>query len=209
MYTLVNNLSITFVVCLHTYSLQMKDRIILLIKAKNLTAAQFADQIGVQKSSISHIISGRNNASLDFIQKILLSYPEVNMDWLLFGKGPIFKGPETIVNSSSDKTLNNVSLPVSVPVDLFSEIVPGKSPDFRKENNFIPEQVSEEIIPKDAIIEKPVIVEPENKNPVSDIPHQKQETETGKFFHSNHSTKTIVKIVEFYSDSTFREYFPG
>ena len=50
----------------------MKDRIILLIKAKNLTAAQFADEIGVQKSSISHIISGRNNASLDFVQKILL-----------------------------------------------------------------------------------------------------------------------------------------
>ncbi|MEI8046395.1 MAG: helix-turn-helix transcriptional regulator [Bacteroidota bacterium] len=186
----------------------MKDRIILLIKAKNLTAAQFADQIGVQKSSISHIISGRNNASLDFIQKILLTYPEVNMDWLLFGKGPIFKGSETIVNANSDKTLSSVSPPVSAPVDLFSEFVPGTSPDFRKENNFIPEQTSDESIPKDTIIEKTVLAEPENKNPVSDIPHQKQETETGNFFHSNHSTKTIVKIVEFYSDNTFREYYP-
>ena len=134
----------------------MKDRIILLIKAKNLTAAQFADQIGVQKSSISHIISGRNNASLDFIQKILLTYPEVNMDWLLFGKGPIFKGSETIVNANSDKTLSSVSPPVSAPVDLFSEFVPGTSPDFRKENNFIPEQTSDESIPKDTIIEKTV-----------------------------------------------------
>lgn len=65
----------------------MVDRITLLLKARNISASQFADEIGVQRSSISHVLSGRNKPSLDFIQKILVKYPEINPDWLLFGKG--------------------------------------------------------------------------------------------------------------------------
>ena len=64
----------------------MIDRISLLIKAKNLSAAQFADEIGVQRSSISHLMSGRNKPSLDLIQKTLQKFPEISSEWLLFGK---------------------------------------------------------------------------------------------------------------------------
>ena len=51
------------------------------------SAASFAENIGVQRSSISHILSGRNKPSLDFILKILASFPEVELYWLLNGKG--------------------------------------------------------------------------------------------------------------------------
>lgn len=51
------------------------------------TASSFAEKIGVQRSSISHILSGRNKPSLDFVMKILHSYPEVELYWLLNGKG--------------------------------------------------------------------------------------------------------------------------
>ncbi len=51
------------------------------------TASSFAEKIGVQRSSISHILSGRNNPSLDFVLKILSIYPEVELYWLLNGKG--------------------------------------------------------------------------------------------------------------------------
>lgn len=51
------------------------------------TASSFAEKIGVQRSSISHILSGRNKPSLDFVMKILHSYPEVELYWLLKGKG--------------------------------------------------------------------------------------------------------------------------
>jgi len=51
------------------------------------TSSSFAEKIGVQRSSISHILSGRNKPSLDFVLKILSSYPEVEMYWLLNGKG--------------------------------------------------------------------------------------------------------------------------
>lgn len=51
------------------------------------TASSFAEKIEVQRSSISHILSGRNKPSLDFILKVLNSYPEVELYWLLNGKG--------------------------------------------------------------------------------------------------------------------------
>ena len=186
----------------------MKDRIILLIKAKNLTAAQFADEIGVQKSSISHILSGRNNASLDFIQKVLLCFPEVSMEWLMFGKGPIFKNPDTVVNVNNDGQLNEVSPQISSHVDLFSQLVPEKSVDFRKEIDLSPEsshdentkQTDTENLSKFNLIE--------NKESSEEAYGGKPEIKKVISGNKNSSTKTILKIVEIYSDNTFREYFP-
>lgn len=57
------------------------------------TASSFAEKIGVQRSSISHILSGRNKPSLDFVMKVLHSYPEVDLYWLMNGKGQF---PKTI-----------------------------------------------------------------------------------------------------------------
>lgn len=51
------------------------------------SASSFSEKIGVQRSSISHILSGRNKPSLDFVLKILSTYPEVELYWLLNGKG--------------------------------------------------------------------------------------------------------------------------
>lgn len=62
-------------------------RLELLLDYYNLNASSFADQIGVQRSSISHLLSGRNKPSLDFILKILEVFPEVDLYWILNGKG--------------------------------------------------------------------------------------------------------------------------
>lgn len=70
----------------------MKDRIVQFLKTENKSSAQFAEEIGVQPSGISHIISGRNNPSLDFIIKMLERYKFLSADWLLFGKGQMYKG---------------------------------------------------------------------------------------------------------------------
>lgn len=68
------------------------------------TAASFAEKIGVQRSSISHILSGRNKPSLDFVLKILSAYPEVELYWLLNGKG---KFP--MLESETHTNISNVS----------------------------------------------------------------------------------------------------
>lgn len=65
----------------------MKERLELLIKNYGLTPSKFAESIGVQRSSISHILTGRNKPSYDLILKILDTYNEVNTDWLLKGEG--------------------------------------------------------------------------------------------------------------------------
>jgi transcriptional regulator with XRE-family HTH domain len=78
---------ITFVKTVFT----MKDRIIAFLQNENKSHAQFAEEIGVQPSGISHIISGRNNPSLDFVIKMLHRYPALSADWLLFGHGSMYK----------------------------------------------------------------------------------------------------------------------
>lgn len=186
----------------------MKDRITLLIKAKNLTAAQFADEIGVQKSSISHIISGRNNASLDFIQKILLCFPEVSMDWLMFGKGPIFKSIETSVNGNIDGRLNAVQPPVLPHVDLFSDLSPAKGVDFLKENDLSEEQDQVENSKSETVENEIVLPLKEERDIKMDNLKGYTENRIDSSGNKKNSTKITLKIVEFYSDNTYREYFP-
>jgi len=64
-----------------------------------LSASQFADEVGVQRSSVSHVLSGRNKPSLDFVTKILTAYTEVNSEWLITGKGSMFLDDYTVHGS--------------------------------------------------------------------------------------------------------------
>ena len=69
----------------------MKERILKILDAEKLSATKFADRIGVQRSSISHIISGRNKPSFDFILKTVNKFPYINAEWLFNGKGIMYK----------------------------------------------------------------------------------------------------------------------
>lgn len=69
----------------------MKERILQLLDLEQLTPSKFADIIGVQRSSVSHVISGRNNPSFDFIQKTLKAFPGLNAEWLILGKGTMYE----------------------------------------------------------------------------------------------------------------------
>lgn len=72
----------------------MEQRIRKLIEEQKLSSSKFADAIGAQRSSISHILSGRNKPSLELINKILDRYPRLNTDWLLLGKGAMYTEEE-------------------------------------------------------------------------------------------------------------------
>ena len=69
----------------------MKTQLTRIMHHLNLTATKFADEIGVQRSSISHIISGRNQPSYDFILKVINRFKEINAEWLLTGEGHMLK----------------------------------------------------------------------------------------------------------------------
>lgn len=68
----------------------MINRINLILRAKNITARQFAEEIGIQPSGMSHIMGGRNNPSLDFVAKVLRRYPEIDANWLILGRGEMY-----------------------------------------------------------------------------------------------------------------------
>lgn len=68
----------------------MNTRLKQFLAAENITQAQFADTIDVVRASVSHVLSGRNNPSYDFIKAIMQHYPDLNMEWLMLGKGKMY-----------------------------------------------------------------------------------------------------------------------
>ena len=143
----------------------MKERLLEFLKNENKSSAQLAEEIGVQASGISHILSGRNNASLDFVLKMLEKYPFLSTDWLLFGKGSMYK----------DVKMQNLFEDNS---GIFSEI---------SEKQVKNEPVKQEIKHQD---------------------NRKIETKRETDFSEKKSTPEIVRIVWFYENSSFEEFFP-
>lgn len=74
----------------------ISDRVRMIMKSQNLNASEFADRIDVKRSNLSHILSGRNKPSLDFLMKLLQVYPKVNAGWLILGENNegVYKGNE-------------------------------------------------------------------------------------------------------------------
>jgi len=135
----------------------METRIQKLIGAENLSPTKFADVIGVQRSAISHILSGRNKPSFDLIQRILTKFPRVSSEWLLMGRGEMYK-------TTIQQRLFDVDLK--------------------------PNEVKNEV-------KQPVIQENTTNIPVTKEPE----------IRINESS--IERIIIFYNDKSFKEYFPN
>jgi transcriptional regulator with XRE-family HTH domain len=91
--------------------LDFTNRLKKILNYHQLTASLFADKIGVQRSSISHILSGRNKPSLDFILKVTNTFTDVDIYWLLNGKGefPKEQGPSNKVFSPNESSIIETS----------------------------------------------------------------------------------------------------
>jgi len=122
-------------------------RLEIILDYYGLNASAFADKIGVQRSSMSHLLSGRNKPSLDFVMKILEVFPDVDLYWILIGRGNFPKNDEVVI--SETKTPSPISNENSSH-DLFSEIkfsknektetkvlAESKMPNFNSEDNEI------------------------------------------------------------------------
>ncbi|MFD2572172.1 helix-turn-helix transcriptional regulator [Spirosoma soli] len=110
----------------------INDKIKQILIDKNLTPSYFADEIGVQRSSISHILSGRNRPSFDIIQKIIRRFPELGYEWIMEEDNQV--GNQTPFNNRA------VSRPTS---DRFNSDTPTvnytpSSPLIRTQRNEIP-----------------------------------------------------------------------
>ncbi len=84
----------------------MNTRLLQFLSAENITQAQFADSIHVARASVSHILAGRNKPSLDFIAGTMERYPNLNIEWLISGKGKMYKS-----SASRDGSLFSFDVP--------------------------------------------------------------------------------------------------
>ena len=164
----------------------MIKRIELVIQSQNLTPSQFADRIGIQRSGLSHILSGRNNPSLDFVQKVLSAFPELNPAWFLQGKGRMY------VNLTETESLPFRQEFPPVPMEGTFE-----SP-WEKENSetMFPPRAEAGVAPETASPETA------QESPETLTPH---EIET-EIFQNKENKPKLRRILLFYEDGTFEEY---
>jgi len=69
----------------------MQDRLKQFLAMENISPARFAEVMGIQRSGISHLLAGRNKPSFEFIQRMMTAYPDINIEWLILGKGRPYK----------------------------------------------------------------------------------------------------------------------
>ena len=91
----------------------MNERLIKFLSAENITKSQLADTLGVARASISHILSGRNKPGFDFLESLARNYPALSLEWLITGRGRMYRTPPA--DSSEGPML-----------DLFSAAAPQK-----------------------------------------------------------------------------------
>jgi transcriptional regulator with XRE-family HTH domain len=189
----------------------MKDRIIRIMKEKNMNASQFSDAIGIQRATISHILAGRNNPSLDMVMKIFAKFPAISPDWFLFGKG------------SMNREQENNGVGTVLPGDLFP------LPDFPLTAKTETKAEMQTLTKRTDDMNNTKTTLASAKNPkntanihtkpeVTGVNAPKDDVYNGKSNPARNVRETIVyrerpnkiidKLLIFYSDNTFESFIP-
>ena len=181
----------------------MISRIQKIFQLKKLSASAFADKVGVPRSTISHILSGRNNPSLEFVQKVLDTFPEIRTEWLVRGEGHMLKATTSLFPDEDFET----------PTD--TEVSQEKWTE-EKISDAIHREPGEKTDPQEKISTLD-----QGRPEISKPGEDKKTSETLSFFDkrnedvakkSENADKTngkAVKIIVFYADGSFSEHLPS
>ena len=155
----------------------MKDRIKQIMEKERMTPSAFADKLQLGRAIISHILTGRNNPSLDVVTRILSKITYINPEWLLTGVGDMYKATDN--NTTAIHAPNNP--PLDTNGDLFDQITKSTP------NNDVKPEYS-----KETEVEQPnnIINAPINQTIVS----------------LKNAERKISKIIIYYSDNTFETF---
>ncbi|MBE6299878.1 MAG: helix-turn-helix transcriptional regulator [Bacteroidales bacterium] len=155
----------------------MNNRIKEIIAHEHLSDGEFADLVGIKRSTLSHCLSGRNDVSKDIITKIHNAYPYISINWLMFGEGDSGLSSDSRINSNLFDSLSN------------SDAGCGDAPKYEKDFD-LNTQKNEQQKPNNQYNISPIV-------PQIDI-NQLEKIEIKE--------KRIEKIMIFYSDSTFEVF---
>jgi DNA-binding XRE family transcriptional regulator len=178
--------------------MSLNERISKIIEYSNLTPSEFADEIDVQRSSISHITSGRNKPSLEFIIKIKSRFPELLWDWLVTGEGEMLKSqlPESEINEAptEEEKIKTTPLP-----DLFTMM--NDDDEFGSEET---ETETSKLSPGESVISAQN--KAQEKIPDSQRLENSDDHILGQLFGNQQSK--IKRIVLFYENGKFESFEP-
>ena len=177
----------------------MNQRILQFLAAENISQAQFADTIEVARATVSHVIAGRNKPGFDFIESISHHYPNLNIEWLITGKGRMYK-------SNGSENYPETQTPIqksSLDTELFSF-----------ENESLPnedEAITSEIAAAESAFRR--AVEKTHPVPVQPIKTVKEpalqriapKPAPSAEIRINRDERHISKIIVFYDDNSFQE----
>jgi transcriptional regulator with XRE-family HTH domain len=157
----------------------MRERILQIIEKEGISASEFADKIGVQRSNVSHVLNGRNNPGFSFIQKIIEAFPDINTRWLMIGEGTIYISDKEKSTSSHQKHLFDTQFSASTPI---IENTPSLKSTTKVENEF----------------SRATIKEIDNEQPIIKAQEPLKITE-----------KRIKRVMFFYEDQSFEDFHPN
>ncbi len=201
----------------------MNSRLQQFLELENLTPARLADMLGVQRSGLSHILSGRNKPGYDFIYKLLTRFPAVNAEWLLTGKGKPYK------------EINNFPPPSGNQYGINNFMQPEEQLPDQKYNH---QQYNSQLLINEPIADKPEAISGFSEDfydqtlfsSVRDNPTKSAGSFLNTDNHSNSSKnnrvevnedqineirrinmrkeKIVKRVIIFYGDGSFEELFP-
>lgn len=170
-----------------------RDRIELLMKSYNLSPSQFADKTGIQRASVSHILSGRNKPSLEVMLKIYEAFPGLSMEWLMAGLGD---GPSVNAPVEKEETVQ----PVAGLFGAFEDIAETEPSSYPVVNDVV----------ADVVMRRNKIVKPRRE----EVPAQQTERNVRRASQVRTTVQQAVvqrKIKEiriFYTDGTYETLVP-
>lgn len=186
----------------------MKDRIFALMEKLQLSPAKFADAIGINRSTISGIKSGRTQPTLQLLEKLHNAYPEVNVYWLLSGVGEVFNSQvghlsmffDSRTSSNDDNKIINVKLPdndnlVSDAISLQeTEILSTEKQTVSSKEKFSCNGTVGISNFED---------NSRQTKPLEDNGHVTSQTQ-----HLTKHDRKIIRVVTFFSDGTYEQFVP-
>ena len=208
----------------------MVDRIKQVMEYEQMSPTAFADKININRSSLTHIFSGRNQPSLDVAKKILIAFPEISTEWLIMGMGSMIQEvPATTDTPTPVKTVDNMQQtdlfsgtedgiidqdepevtetePVVEEVAIIEQEPAAQETAANEPQQAIVEPVKEEVVVNDA---PPTVTpaRPRGRGRASES-HIPASAPRRDRISNSQGDKKLVKIVFFYEDRSFEEYRP-
>ena len=176
--------------------MEVSERIKKIMDSEGLTASAFADSLGIQRSNVSHIMNGRSGPSLELLQKILTAFPKYNTDWLVMGRGEIYRQP---VQTSIFDVIGELEPgPAQIAPNTLGNTLAGI-------DNVAPQQLEPELFAQDNDVKSDVVASKQEETGASTANASMAEVSAVAAQAVKRATE-VQQIVVLYTDNTFSIY---